>query len=360
MGRKRKDNPLGLPPRVYARHGAFYYAHIDGRWERIGTDVTEARARGHLYNDSTSQYGTVAYWYGMFLADCHNRIGLPKKRRGISQRTYDDYLDAQGPLAAYFGKMLPHQVQGFHVAAYLDAGVVADRAVRANRERAALSSCFSWLKRQPSAKMRGPNPCFGIARNPEQKRERYVEHDEYQKVYQRAVPSVRILMDFVYRTLQRPEDSILWTPGDIVRKNEANETVQRVLRTGQNKTDAIVDIRVTPEIEAILAIAQPDGVRIGPGMTYIHTRKGKPYGYPGLSAMFRRYVDAAVEAGDLSEPFTMYDIKGKGATDMWLSGTPLEQIQVLCGHESVTTTEKYVKCRWRGTVEPNKTAMSAA
>lgn len=50
-------------------------------------------------------------------------------------------------------------------------------------------------------------------------------------------------------------------------------------------------------------------------------------------------------------------MKGKGATDMWLAGTPLELIQVLCGHASVTTTEKYVKARWRGTVAPNKVAL---
>ena len=34
MPRKR-DNPLGLPERVYHKHGAFYYVHFDGRWERL-------------------------------------------------------------------------------------------------------------------------------------------------------------------------------------------------------------------------------------------------------------------------------------------------------------------------------------
>jgi len=53
------------------------------------------------------------------------------------------------------------------------------------------------------------------------------------------------------------------------------------------------------------------------------------------------------------QDLTPTPLKAKGATDMWLSGVPLEKIQVLCGHDSVTTTEIYVKCRWRGTVEPN-------
>lgn len=65
--------------------------------------------------------------------------------------------------------------------------------------------------------------------------------------------------------------------------------------------------------------------------------------------MLTRYID---KAGVKS--FGFYDMKGKGATDMWLAGIPLEQIQALCGHGSVKTTEIYVKSRWRGTVEPNQ------
>ena len=57
------------------------------------------------------------------------------------------------------------------------------------------------------------------------------------------------------------------------------------------------------------------------------------------------------------QPFGFYDMKGKGATDMWLSGVPLGLIQILCGHASITTTERYVKARWRGTVTPNKVAL---
>ncbi|MGH8814973.1 MAG: integrase, partial [Achromobacter pestifer] len=112
------------------KHGAFYYVHPgSGKWERIGTDLAEAKRRGNLYNDPAGEYGSVAYWLGMFIADCKKRIGLPKSRRGIAQRTYDDYAGAATPLTVFFGKMLPHQVQGYHVAQYLDAGANANRAV---------------------------------------------------------------------------------------------------------------------------------------------------------------------------------------------------------------------------------------
>lgn len=39
---------------------------------------------------------------------------------------------------------------------------------------------------------------------------------------------------------------------------------------------------------------------------------------------------------------------------MWLSGVPIEEIQLLCGHDDSHTTEIYVKQRWRETATPNK------
>lgn len=51
--------------------------------------------------------------------------------------------------------------------------------------------------------------------------------------------------------------------------------------------------------------------------------------------------------------FGLRDLKGKGATDMWRNGIPIEQIQLLCGHKDKSTTEKYIKARWRLTAQPN-------
>ncbi|MGB5807795.1 tyrosine-type recombinase/integrase [Castellaniella sp.] len=355
MGRKRKDNALGLPERVYHKHGAFYYVHPGGKWERLGTDLKEAKQRGRHYNDPDDEYGTVAYWLDEFIVYCEGRVGKPKSERGISQRTYADYSGYTGPLKAFFGKMLPEQVEGHHVGAYLDLGAAAGRAVQANREKACLSACFSWLRRKPDAGVK-ENPCFGIARNPEQKRERYVEHEEYQVIYKMAKPTVRFLMELMYRTLQRPEDIIQWTSANIIDKREPDGTIIRVLRTQQDKTAARLDIMITPELASILDPLMPAKDE-RQDRTLLRSRTGEAYTYDGLSSMLRRYIAKAVKEGGLAKPFAPYDIKGKGATDMWLSGKPLEEIQQLCGHDSVTTTERYVKCRWRGTITPNKTAI---
>ena len=358
MGRKRKNNPLGLPDRVYANHGRFYYVHRDGRWENLGADLAEAKRKGNLYNDPGATYGTMEYFLNAFVVACEKRV----LRGDLAPRTHKDYSKDVEPLKAFFGKMTPAGVEPKHVAQYLDIGAEIGRPVRANREKAALSACFTWLIRNGEGSVRS-NPCIGVRRNKETPRERYVEHHELDAVRSIAMRQVRGLMDLIYCTLQRPEDIIGWTPANIVRKVESDGSVRRVIRNDQGKTGKIVDIAITDEIEAILKDLRVDGAATGPGMTFLHTGKGKPYTYDGLSSMLRRYVEKARYDGEGNPPkfegFGFYDLKGKGATDMWLNGVPLEQIQALCGHESIKTTEVYVKCRWRGTVQPNSLKKAA-
>jgi len=77
----------------------------------------------------------------------------------------------------------------------------------------------------------------------------------------------------------------------------------------------------------------------------VHTLKGTAYTYSGLDSMLRR-AKAGAKLPTL-KPFGFRDLKGKGTTDMWLAGVPIERIQALCGHKDKSTTETYVKDRWR-------------
>ncbi len=71
--------------------------------------------------------------------------------------------------------------------------------------------------------------------------------------------------------------------------------------------------------------------------------------------MFRRYVTKA----RLTD-FGMYDLKGKGATDMYRHGIAIELIQHLLGHESITTTEIYLKARLADVAMPNMREIGSA
>lgn len=355
MGRQRKDgDPFGLAgTRLAFRHGAFYYRHRDGRWERIGTDLTAAKKRAALYNDPDGVYGTVSYWLDRFLIDCATRV----KVGDLSARTLSDYTKDTQPLKAFFGGMAPEDIRPHHVQAYLEAGRKAQRPVRANREKACLSSCLSWLMRTPGATTLQVNPCMqasGTQGNPESKRERYVTDEEYRAVWAAAGTQVRLLMDLTYRTLQRPESDILgWTPAILSRDEH---TKARILHFQQGKTKVWVKIALTPDLDAMIRRAMGDPPQIGQPL--VHNRKGDRYTYTGIMAMLTAATKKANKGRAVPIPaFGFRDLKGKGATDMWKAGVPIERIQLLCGHADKATTEKYIKARWSEAAQPNAVAL---
>lgn len=219
MGRRRKDgDPLGLAgTRLDWRWNKFWYRHRDGRWEPVGTDIAEAKRIAAVYNDPDGAYGTTGYWLDLFLRDCAARV----KAKDLSQRTLDDYTKNTAELKVFFGRVVPEAITPEMVQTYLKEGRHAGRPTRANRERACLSSCLSWLMREGKTAMK-VNPCMrasGVKRNTETPRARYVTDAEYRVVYAVAPKPVRLMMELTYRTLQRPESDILgWTPACIRQK----------------------------------------------------------------------------------------------------------------------------------------------
>lgn len=299
----------------------------------------------------------------MFLADCKLRVNAGE----MSQRTLDDYTGYaadDGPLVAAFGKEFPDRIQPVAVQGYLDfnARLEPPRPVPANRERAFLSSCLSWLIRTGKVPGLAVNPCLrgsGIRRNPERKRERYVTGAEYRAVYDAGNRAVRLAMALIYRSLQRPEvDLIAWTPANVRNKDGA-----KVLHFRQHKTARLIDIALVGELGALVAEAIGDVPQLH--QPILHRLDGRPYTYDGLCSMLKQAQEKVraehrKTGGPLAAmpSFGYRDLKGKGATDMWLAGVPIEEIQLLCGHASKSTTEIYIKARWRATAQPNMVSIT--
>lgn len=357
MPRPRLTNPLNLPPRVTMKHGAFYYRHRDGRWERLGTDVEEAKRRGKHFNDPDSAFGTMAWYFDQFILFCEERV----KGGKLAARTLADYRDNIVPLKAYAGHLAPADVTPSIVQTYLDIGVECDRQTRANREKACLSACMTWIRtRRPEAALLA-NPCFGVRRNSEKPRDVYVETADFNKVKAKASPMCAAFAELVYRTLQRPADVLTWTRANIRTIEQAGQLTQ-VLMFKQSKTGAQLVIEIDAHLAELLKAIKRDAI----GMPLIYksrrfkgTADAKPwhelaYTEEGIASMWRRWCH---EAGVNS--FGIMDLRGKGATDMYQAGIPLETIQALMGHESITTTEIYVKRRLRRVVQPNKVGLTA-
>lgn len=363
MGRRRKNPDSGLEPRVYLRSGSYYYVHRTGKWENLGQDMAAANEKARLFNDPEGQYGTMVHWLGLFLVDCEARV----KAGTLSQRTLDDYTDAikgnktrEGALALYFAPpMTPLDVTPANIQEFLELNAQLGRPVPANREKAALSSCFGWLLRGEKVPGLMVNPCLrasGIQRNPETKRDRYVTHDEYREVWAVAGTSVRLMMALTYRTLQRPESDIIGWDNRVL----ATVHGRRVLKFRQGKTGKWMQVGVDDELNDLIRASLGDVPKLRQAI--VRTRDGEPYTYDGLSAMLKRCIAKANKARakngiEAMPSFGFRDLKGKGATDMWLTKVPIEDIQALCGHEDKATTEIYVKQRWRDTVEPNRVSM---
>ena len=357
MGRPRRTR-RDLPPRVYLKHGGYYFVHITGKWQRLASigQEREMRIAWASLEQPSETYGTVAALIDEYLCKYAAKAKAP--------RTYKDNLKEAEYLKAYFGEMQPQHVQARHIGAYLEANRET-RPIRANREKALLSHVFTWAMRHPVwGCMIQNNPCRGVVRNKETKRIRIVNDAEYMAIYHLANHNVQRLMTLVYRTLQRPSDILKFGPSNIVNRT-INGAMLEVLSFIQGKTGALVEIILTDDIRVALYgenfrldnLTNSKG-RKGLGKVFIVNRDGEPYCLSGIDSNYRRALSkyrkqAKLSTGIMPEPFGIYDLKGKGATDMYQSGIPLEHIQALAGHESVTTTEIYIKARLNKPVVSN-------
>lgn len=330
MGRKRTKR-FDLPPRLYMLRASYWYFPRYGKPINLGRDLTIAKRKWAELDNPASEAGSLESLINWYLSEV-----APNK----AKRTYEDNIGEAKNLIKGLGHIPYRELRPHHVATYRDERG-KDAPVRANREKALLSHVFTKAMEKGWVDM---NPCIGVKRNREKKRERYIEDAEFWKVYDQAVDSVKIIMSLIYRTAQRPEDLILVGSMN-VRKVKSPDGDIAVLRINQQKTGKTVDIKIEGELAGL--IDKHNSAKIV-HKTFVHTRKGDVYTYDGLSAMFRRYVNKT----GLSD-FGMYDIKAKAATDMYRMGVPLERIQQLLGHDSITTTEIYIKARLAEVVSPN-------
>lgn len=342
MGRPRKGgNPLGLETRVYPHHGQFIYRHRDGSTELLGTDVDKANARARIYNDPEGSFGTVGHFLDLFIAEA--KAGRLLKRR--KPRTIEDYEEQAPFLKDKLGKLLPgHLVE--HPEQLREYRDHRAAKVRANRELSLLSAMFTWLIQSGLAPGLRENPVALIERNPEKAKERYVEDHELAVALSIAVRPVYMAMRLAYVTLQRPADLLALSASTLKCKQVGGVSTE-VLSVNQGKTGRTVNIVITDELREALYLITPPGEELGilrltdtvtKIVPLVHQADGSGYTEDGLRAMLRRYCEKAGIT-----PYGLMDVRAKGATDMYLRGVPLERIQLLMGHKSVTTTEIYIK-----------------
>lgn len=335
MARPRKIDQ-GLPTGVYLKSGRFY-AVVKNKWIGLGKDLGVATTKAAELYDSVPVVGTMSHWLDEWVLELARKVAARK----LAPRTKSDYEENLVLLKAYFGTMRPLDVETKHVTRYLELGRDNEREVRANREIAAMSSCMGWLVAHGHAGLK-LNPCKGAPRNKETKRGRYVSDEEYSKVFELASAPVQALMELIYRTLQRPSDILRWTQKTII-----NEGGRDLLSFRQGKTDAWVKIEVSASLRK--AFDEMAAARTLKSIYLICQQNGRPYVHSGIRGMYWRHVQKSGV-----KDFRIYDIKAKGATDMYNNGVPLADICALCAHTSEQATEIYIKAHNPRVMKPNE------
>lgn len=332
-------NDTGLPPRLYRHRAGYRYVPRVGKPVPLGADLVEALKKYRIIREQEAGGGqTIGWLIDWYLA---NLATLAPRNKPA---TVAEKHAAAEQLRRRIGHIPFRELTPALVRDYLDLGVTEGRDVRANREKALLSHAYSCARERGLV---ADNPCLRVRPNHEAPKDRYHEDGEALAVLAHCNPSTWAVAMLVYRTLQRPVDILTWTAANILERDGA-----RVLSFVQSKTGARVEIAITPELDEVFAKARGDRKVVG--LTLIHNRRAQPYTTAGIKANWQK---ACAKAG--VRGFGIYDLKAKGATEMHQAGVPIAVISQLCGHQSVTTTETYIKRHLRHVIAPNARRMRA-
>lgn len=317
MRPRKKDRHL--PACMYQRSGSYYLVK-QGKWINLGQDYTGALLE---YARRTSTQSTSG------MADLIDKV-LKHIAPTKAKNTMEQYRAAGERLKDMLAEFEPNQVLPKHVAAIKMH--MASTPNMANRVisflRVVFNHALEW-------QLVDSNPCTGIRRHTEKKRDRYINDKEFQALMAQCSDYMRVIFETCFLTGQRI--------GDVLKIRLADISDEGIAFT-QQKTGAKLIVQMTPDIEAVIgrAKALPRSVR---GLTLFCTRTGgKPVSYETCKEAFAKAREAA---GILD--VTIHDLRAKSLTDAKRQG---KDAQKLGGHTDAKMTARYIRAREIDVAEP--------
>lgn len=310
MRPRKKDRHL--PPCMYLKHGAYYLVR-KGKWERLDSD----------FQGALLAYAKIVGGKGQGGMSQLIDEALDAMRRRLAANTIKQYETAAERLKIYLAEFEPRQVLPRHVAALKLH--MADTPNMANRVISFLRMVFAYaLERQ----VVDSNPCTGIRRHAEKKRDRYITDAEFAAICAASSDYMRCIWEMCFLTGQRISDVLSIRLSDISEQGIAFE---------QQKTGAKLVVRMTRDLAELIdrIHAQPRKVR---GLTLFCARSGgKPVSYDSCKPAFK---DACKAAGVVGA--TIHDLRAKSLTDTDRQGN---DAQMLGGHTDAKMTKRYLRLR---------------
>ncbi|NUU35171.1 tyrosine recombinase XerC [Pseudomonas sp. C2B4] len=343
MGR-RPTKPGSIPRLRERRRGkTTYYLYDTGGKPRkeipLGTDYGLAILEyAKLEKSRVSQALTQEVLTFAYVAELYMKEVVPTKAHATQK---DNARELKNLLLFFNDPPAPLEaIEPKHVSQYLrHRGKTAP--VRANREKALLSSIWNFARENGYTSL--ANPCAGVKGNKETGRDVYVEDDVLAKAYQHADQPLRDALDLFYLTGQRVADTLKMDERDI---KDGKLSVQ------QGKTGAKRRIEIIGELKIVIdrIMARKAGHKIRSTRLVVIDS-----GQPMTTSMLRKRFDDAREAAGIPKAeFQMRDLRAKAATDKEESTGSIREARDQLGHTTVGMTEQYIRMRKGLKVTPTK------
>lgn len=318
------DRPAWLPKGVYAHNGRYRKSvRIDGRQRWVSLSRVEdgriglERALRELASSSQPEAGIpqtvrdLVYWY----LEAQERLVRQGSVDALAPKTLSGYwaLADRSPLIESFGRARPADLQQSDIVRYLRARREAGAPIAGNRERALLSSAFSFAIQN---EWTDANPCLQVPRNHERPKSKYVGDAEFEAALAKVPRHIADVLEFAYLTGLRKGDILR------LRRSDLHDAgIVCVEGKTSRSTGKTVVIRWSKALRACIkrALARQTAVATKPADERLHRQarpesdfiftnsRNQPLTAPALDSALKRL-------GDLKS-FSMHDIRAKAATD---------------------------------------------
>ena len=307
---------IKIAPYLYARQGKrgrCYFTHVNGKYVPLGNDEEIARQKLYELGLGEPIPITIEKMCLEYLAD-QTELQKMKSPDALGERTLRDYETAlKKKIIPVFGALNPMDFTPSMAAQYLMIQRKNGRAVRGNREIAALNSAFNFGMQQGYV---DSNPCHGVRRNKEMPRTRSVKIEEFRSMLLFAKHKggssymVALIAAMVALTGRRRAEIIHLKKTDLT----ADGIVAKESKVKHGGIARKQLIAWTPLIKDIIAEAQ----KIHGESEYLFpTKEGTPYTDMGFKTMWNRMMRAFIPEGPKSPRwFHAHDLRSMYVTEM--------------------------------------------
>ena len=318
-----------LPPRVYKKHGAFYFVDLEYKWHKLSREDEGLpkmyRALAALRETATTSDmmpAVIARW-------TQSKIDAGDWSSG----TQTDMERVGRIVGGRFEEFRPSQVTAPTVFEYLKAYAKQPRTY--NLHRTLLKSVMSFAALEGLRD--GHNPVDDVPRKKTSGRHRIVTDDEIKAIKESLMMAARggrshvLMLDMCLETGQRI--------GDVLGLRWQDVTDDGIL-VDQSKSGGKTKRLIEHSDLTLAIVTELAQGRDKIGHLFV-TSTGKPYTY---SAIRSAWVRALARAG--IEDLNIHDLRGRAGADV-ADSADIYTAQKLLGHQSVTMTEHYVRGKTR-------------